>query len=171
MIEGFQQKNNETDQPTFYGKMQFRHYELPMEKKGPWNGTVTRWRLVLYFPDTEFHTFFSGQVPISLDIHVVRTFPDMSGARLSCRSWPDCSLLVTVSRWACVVARASGKPGQFAQRYVIIGEFLLICMRECPGNSNYLSVSSGVISPLYEVSKWQLFLWYHVPSSGHFPSL
>ena len=45
-----------------------------------------------YFPDTEFHTFFSGQVPISLDIHVVRTFPDMSGARPSCRSWPDCSL-------------------------------------------------------------------------------
>ena len=34
----------------------------------------------------------SGQVPISSDIHVVRTFPDMSGARLSCRSWPDCSL-------------------------------------------------------------------------------
>ena len=37
--------------------------------------TVNRWRLVLYFPDTEFHTFFSGQVPISSDIHVVRTFP------------------------------------------------------------------------------------------------
>ena len=53
---------------------------------------IIRWRLVLYFPDTEFHTFFSGQVPISSDIHVVRTFPDMSGARLSCRSWPDCSL-------------------------------------------------------------------------------
>ena len=35
---------------------------------------------------------FFGQVPISSDIHVVRTFPDMSGARLSCRSWPDCSL-------------------------------------------------------------------------------
>ena len=51
------------------------------------NGVI-RWRLVLYFPDTEFHTFFSGQVPISSDIHVVRTFPDMSGARLSCRSWP-----------------------------------------------------------------------------------
>ena len=29
-----------------------------------------------------------------------------------------------------------------------------------------LSVSSGVISPLYE--DWQLFLWHHVPSSGHF---
>ena len=53
---------------------------------------VTRWRPVLYFPDTEFHTFFSGQVPISSDIHVVQTFPDMSGARPSCRSWPDCSL-------------------------------------------------------------------------------
>ena len=53
---------------------------------------INRWRLVLYFPDTEFHTFFSGQVPISSDIHVVPTFPDMSGARLSCRSWPDCSL-------------------------------------------------------------------------------
>ena len=36
--------------------------------------------------------FISGQVPISSDIHVVRTFPDMSGARLSCRSWPGCSL-------------------------------------------------------------------------------
>ena len=35
---------------------------------------------------------FSGQVPKSLDIHVVQTFPDMSGARPSCRSWPDCSL-------------------------------------------------------------------------------
>ena len=58
----------------------------------PWKRPVNRWRLVLYFPDTEFHTFFSGQVPISSDIHVVRTFPDMSGARLSCRSWPDCSL-------------------------------------------------------------------------------
>ena len=34
------------------------------------------------------NTFFSGQVPISSDIHVARTFPDMSGARLSCRSWP-----------------------------------------------------------------------------------
>ena len=50
------------------------------------------WRPVLYFPGTEFHTFFSGHVPISSDIHVVRTFPDMSGARPSCRSWPDCSL-------------------------------------------------------------------------------
>ena len=57
-----------------------------------WQLSVSRWRLVLYFPDTEFHTFFSGQVPISSDIHVVRTFPDMSGARPSCRSWPDCSL-------------------------------------------------------------------------------
>ena len=45
-----------------------------------------RWRLVLYFPDTEFHTFFSGQVPISSDILVVRTFPDMSSAQPSCRS-------------------------------------------------------------------------------------
>ena len=53
-----------------------------------------RWRPVhvLYFPDTEFHTYSSGQVPISSHIHVVRTFPDMSGARPSCRSWPDCSL-------------------------------------------------------------------------------
>ena len=57
-----------------------------------WNCAVLRWRLVLYFPDTEFHTFFSRQVPISSDIHVVRTFPDMSGARVSCRSWSDCSL-------------------------------------------------------------------------------
>ena len=47
---------------------------------------INGWRLVLYFPDTEFHTFFSGQVPISSDIHVVRTFPDMSGALPSCRS-------------------------------------------------------------------------------------
>ena len=54
--------------------------------------TLYRWRPVLYFPDTEFHTFFSGQVPISSDFHVVWTFPDMSGARPSCRSWPDCSL-------------------------------------------------------------------------------
>ena len=53
---------------------------------------ISRWRLVLYFPDTAFHTFFSGQVSISSDIHVVRTFPDMSGARPSCWSWPDCSL-------------------------------------------------------------------------------
>ena len=59
---------------------------------GPRASPITRWRLALYFPDTEFHTFFSGQVPISSDIHVVRTFPDMSGARPSCRSWPDCSL-------------------------------------------------------------------------------
>ena len=59
----------------------------------PWKTVdVIRWRLVLYFPDTEFHTFFFGQVPISSDIHVIRTFPDMSGARLSCRSWPYCSL-------------------------------------------------------------------------------
>ena len=53
---------------------------------------ITRWRPVLYFLDTEFHTFFSGQVPISSDIHVVRTFQDMSGARPGCQSWPDCSL-------------------------------------------------------------------------------
>ena len=53
---------------------------------------VPRWRPGLYFPYTEFHTFFTGQVPISSDIHVVQTFPDMSGARPSCRSWSDCSL-------------------------------------------------------------------------------
>ena len=75
-----------------YSALQFRRnsavfwcFEIPCQD-------ISRWRLVLYFPDTEFHTFFSGQVPISSDIHVVRTFPDMSGARLSCRSWPDCSL-------------------------------------------------------------------------------
>ena len=57
----------------------------------------TRWRRVLYFPDTEFHTFFSGQVPITSDIHAVRIFPDMSRARPSCRSWPD-SLVYTSGR-------------------------------------------------------------------------
>ena len=46
----------------------------------------------IFFVYTEFHTFFSRQVPISSDIHIVRTFPDMSGARPSCQSWPDCSL-------------------------------------------------------------------------------
>ena len=59
----------------------------------PWKArNMTRWRPVLYFTDTEFHTFFSGQVPISSDIHIIRTFPDMSGTQPSCRSWPDCSL-------------------------------------------------------------------------------
>ena len=39
----------------------------------------TRWRPVLYFPGTEFCTFFSGHVPRSSDLHVVWTFADMSG--------------------------------------------------------------------------------------------
>ena len=43
---------------------------------------INRWRPVPYFPDIVLHAFFS----------IVLTFPDMSGARACCRSWPDCSL-------------------------------------------------------------------------------
>ena len=38
-----------------------------------WSKSMIRWRPVLYFPDTEFCTFFSGHVPTSSDLHVVWT--------------------------------------------------------------------------------------------------
>ena len=74
-------------------------------------------------------------------------------------------------KWRCEHAQSRGFLGNFVNLHNATSQSgssrWYAC--ECPGNSNYLSVSSGVISPLYE--DWQLFLWHHVPSSGHFPSL
>ena len=84
------QRGTRSDHQRCYMFLNIKHYVFLSIFHAPalWHFdiSVIRWRPVLYFPDTEFHNLFSGQVPISSDIHVVRTFPDMSGARPSCRS-------------------------------------------------------------------------------------
>ena len=62
--------------------------------------TLLGYLTAIWFNQVEAVPIFSGRwipylfflVPISSDIHVVQTFLDMSGARRSCWSWPDCSL-------------------------------------------------------------------------------
>ena len=53
---------------------------------------VTRWRPALYFPDTEFHTFFSGHVPISSIFTLSGLFRTCQAPGPAAESWPDCSL-------------------------------------------------------------------------------
>ena len=54
---------------------------------------MNRRRPLPYHPDTGFNTFFSRQVLISSDLHIMWIFPYMPDARTCCQSWPDCALV------------------------------------------------------------------------------